>query len=72
LFQIKGFCHSKFTSKKGVVRRRLGRPGAEPEKLEIARRHLKAGMGIGKAARLAGLGTGTVARLKAKMSASLF
>jgi DNA invertase Pin-like site-specific DNA recombinase len=39
----------KFVSKKtGVVRRRLGRPGAEPEKLEQARLELAKGTGIGK------------------------
>jgi DNA invertase Pin-like site-specific DNA recombinase len=54
----------KFTSKAGVVRRNLGRPGAEPEKVERAREELGKGIGIGKVARLTGLGTGTVHRLK--------
>ena len=57
----------KFLSKAGVVRRRLGRPGAEPEKIERARRELNKGAGIGKTARLTGLGTGTVHRLKREM-----
>jgi len=57
----------KFLSKAGVVRRRLGRPGAEPEKIERARRELMKGAGIGKTARLTGLGTGTVHRLKREM-----
>jgi DNA invertase Pin-like site-specific DNA recombinase len=57
----------KFLSKAGVVRRRLGRPGAEPEKMERARRELIKGAGIGKTARLTGLGTGTVHRLKREM-----
>lgn len=61
----------KFTSKAGVVRRRLGRPGAQPEKLELARQELSKGTGIGKAARLAGLGTGTVQRLKREMDIGL-
>jgi DNA invertase Pin-like site-specific DNA recombinase len=58
----------KFTSKAGVVRRRLGRPGAEPDKIERARVHLAKGVGIAKTARLTGLGTGTVHRLKREMA----
>jgi DNA invertase Pin-like site-specific DNA recombinase len=54
----------KFESKAGVVRRRLGRPGAEPDKIERARRELAKGIGIGKVARTVGLGVGTVHRLK--------
>jgi DNA invertase Pin-like site-specific DNA recombinase len=57
----------KFTSKAGRVRRRLGRPGAEPDKIELARAELAKGTGIGKTARLTGLGTGTVHRLKREM-----
>ena len=57
-----------YTSKAGVVRRRLGRPGAEPEKVEAARRQLEAGVGIAETARLVGLGTGTVHRLKREMA----
>jgi DNA invertase Pin-like site-specific DNA recombinase len=53
----------RFTSKAGKVRTRLGRPGASPEQLEAARGHLAAGTGIGKTARLTGLGTGTVHRV---------
>ena len=60
----------KFLSKAGVVRRRLGRPGAEPEKIERARRELIKGAGIGRTARLTGLGTGTVHRLKREMGAA--
>jgi DNA invertase Pin-like site-specific DNA recombinase len=37
----------KFVSKAGKVRRRLGRPGAEPDKIERARRELAKGIGIG-------------------------
>ena len=54
----------KFVSKAGKVRRRLGRPGAEPNKIELARRELAKGIGIGKVARVVGLGVGTVHRLK--------
>jgi len=58
----------KFTSKAGHVRRRLGRPGAAPEKIEEAKRHLKAGTGIVSTAKLVGLGVGTVHRLKLAMA----
>ncbi len=54
----------KFESKAGVIRTKLGRPGAEPGKLERARRELAKGIGIGKVAREIGLGVGTVHRLK--------
>jgi hypothetical protein len=37
----------KFTSKAGVVRRNLGRPGAEPDKVERACQELARGTGIG-------------------------
>jgi DNA invertase Pin-like site-specific DNA recombinase len=60
----------KFVSKAGKVRRRLGRPGAEPEKIELARQELAKGTGIGKTARLTGLGTGTVHKLKREMVAA--
>lgn len=58
----------KFTSKAGVVRRRLGRPGAEPERIERACVQLAKGVGIAKTAGFTGLGTGTVHRLKCKMA----
>jgi DNA invertase Pin-like site-specific DNA recombinase len=54
----------KFTSKAGKVRRKLGRPGAGPDKIEQARRELAKGLGIVKVAREVGLGVGTVHRLK--------
>jgi len=57
-----------FTTKAGVVRRRLGRPGAEPTQIERARQELANGVGIGKVARLTGLGTGTVHKLKREMA----
>ena len=59
----------KFVSKAGKVRRRLGRPGAEPDKIELARQELAKGIGIGKVAREVGLGVGTVHRLKREMRA---
>jgi hypothetical protein len=54
---------SKFTSKAGKVRWKLGRPGAEPDKIHPARLELAKGIGIGKVAREVGLGVGTVHRL---------
>jgi DNA invertase Pin-like site-specific DNA recombinase len=60
----------RFTSKAGIVRSRLGRPGAEPEKIAHARAELAKGVGIGMVARLTGLGTGTVHKLKREMSAT--
>ena len=53
-----------FTSKAGKVRKRLGRPNVDPRKLEAARRELAKGTGVLKTAKLVGLGTGTVQRLK--------
>jgi DNA invertase Pin-like site-specific DNA recombinase len=60
----------KFVSKTGKVRRRLGRPGAEAHKLDLARQELMKGTGIGKTARLTGLGTGTVHKLKREIVSS--
>jgi DNA invertase Pin-like site-specific DNA recombinase len=60
----------KFVSKAGKVRKRLGRPGAEAHKLELARQELARGTGIGKTARMLGLGTGTVHKLKREMLAA--
>ena len=36
----------KFVSRTGRVRRKLGRPGAEPDKIEQARRELAKGLGM--------------------------
>jgi DNA invertase Pin-like site-specific DNA recombinase len=59
----------RFVSRAGRVRTRLGRPGAAPDKVEAARPAGRAGgTGIGKTARLVGLGTGTVHRLKREMA----
>jgi DNA invertase Pin-like site-specific DNA recombinase len=60
----------KFISKAGKVRRKLGRPGAEPDKIERARQELAKGIGIGKVAREIGLGVGTVHRLKRETATS--
>jgi DNA invertase Pin-like site-specific DNA recombinase len=59
----------KFESKRGIVRTKLGRPGAEPDKIQRARRELAKGIGIGKVAREVGLGVGTVHRLKREIGA---
>lgn len=59
----------KFTTKAGKIRRRLGRPGAEPDKIETARAKLAEGVGIARVARLTGLGTGTVHKLRREMAA---
>ena len=56
----------KFETRRGVIRTKLGRPGAEPEKIEAARRELDKGTGIIKIAKTVGLGVGTVHRLKQK------
>ena len=60
----------RFKTRGGKVRTRLGRPGAKPEKIEAARQELAKGTGIGKTARLVGLGTGTVHKIKREMVAS--
>jgi DNA invertase Pin-like site-specific DNA recombinase len=59
----------KFVSKAGKVRKRLGRPGAEADKLDRAREELAKGTGIIKTAKLTGLGTGTVHKLRREMGA---
>jgi len=60
-----------FTTKAGIVRRRLGRPGAEPKQIARARHELAKGLGIGRVARMTGLGTGTVHKLKREMATRL-
>ena len=52
------------------LRKRLGRPGAEPEKLRKAPAELAKVFGIGKVAQMTGLGTGTVHALKREMAAN--
>ena len=60
----------KFVTKAGVVRYRLGRPGAKPEQLEQAKQLLAAGKGILFTAKETKLGTSTVHKLKRKMLAA--
>jgi DNA invertase Pin-like site-specific DNA recombinase len=60
----------RFTSKAGIVRSRLGRPGAEPEKIARTPLELANGIGIGKVVRVTSLGTGTVHKLKRAMVAA--
>ena len=45
-----------FTTKAGIVRRRLGRPGADPAQIARAQVELAKGLGIGRVARMTGLG----------------
>ena len=59
----------KFETKAGKIITRLGPPSAEPAKLAKARRELEKGLGIGKVARLVGLGVGTVHKLAREMRA---
>ena len=56
-----------FISKAGKKRQRFGRPNTDPMKLEAARRELAKGTGVLKTAKLVGLGTGTVQRLRQAM-----
>jgi DNA invertase Pin-like site-specific DNA recombinase len=58
----------KYESKAGVVRSRLGRPGAAPKDVEVAKRRLRAGDGIVRVARELGFGPGTVHKLKRRMA----
>jgi DNA invertase Pin-like site-specific DNA recombinase len=53
-----------FISKAGKKRKSLGRLNADPKKVEQARRELAKGTGVLKTAKLVGLGTDTVQRLK--------
>ena len=56
-----------YATKGGHTIKRLGRPGAEPHKIEEARKLLAAGIGIRKVGRMLGLGTSTVQKLKNDM-----
>jgi DNA invertase Pin-like site-specific DNA recombinase len=58
-----------FITRAGMVQKRLGRPGAEPKQIFRARQELAKGLGIGKVARMTGLGMGTVHKLKREMAA---
>jgi DNA invertase Pin-like site-specific DNA recombinase len=57
----------RYETKSGHTIRRLGRPGAEPHKIEQARALLAAGHGIRKVGKMVGLGTSTVQKLKNEM-----
>jgi DNA invertase Pin-like site-specific DNA recombinase len=65
--QIKRDGH--FVTKHGEVKKRLGRPNADPDKLRKARAELAKGIGINRVAKAVGLGVGTVQRLKREMVA---
>jgi hypothetical protein len=67
--QIKQKGH--FVTKHGEIKKRLGRPNADPDKLRKARAELAKGTGINKVAKLVGLGVGTVQKLKAEMAAQV-
>jgi hypothetical protein len=60
----------KFVTKAGIVRYRLGRPGAKPEQLEQARQLLAEGKRIIFTAKQTKLGTGTVQKMKRKILAA--
>jgi hypothetical protein len=57
-----------YATKKGTTIKKIGRPGAEPAKLEQAKKLLNEGWGIRKVGRELGLGTGTFMQLKKEMS----
>ena len=57
----------KFVTKAGIVRSRLGRPGAAPHQLEQAKQMLAHGKGIINTAKVCGLGTSTVHNIKREM-----
>jgi DNA invertase Pin-like site-specific DNA recombinase len=57
-----------FISKAGKRRKRLGRPNADPKKVEAALRELAKGAGVLKTV---GLGTGTVQRLRQSMAVAV-
>jgi DNA invertase Pin-like site-specific DNA recombinase len=63
--QIKRQGH--FVTKHGEVKKRLGRPSADPDKLRKARAELAKGIGVNRVAKMVGLGVGTVARPKKQM-----
>jgi DNA invertase Pin-like site-specific DNA recombinase len=60
----------KFETKAGIMRSRLGRPGAAPAALEQARQLLAQGKGIVNTAKACKLGTSTVQKLKQEMLAA--
>jgi DNA invertase Pin-like site-specific DNA recombinase len=60
----------RYETKNGTVIKRFGRPGAEPHKLEEAKKLLTEGWGMIKVAKHLGLGTCTVQKLKKEMVAA--
>jgi hypothetical protein len=56
-----------FVTKQGEVKKPLGRPSADPDKLRKARAELGKGISINRLAKLVGLGVGTVQKLKNEM-----
>jgi hypothetical protein len=60
----------QYETKGGTIIKRLGRPNADPKKLEKAKELLAKGTGILKTAAIVGLGSGTVQKLKAEMAAA--
>ena len=63
--QIKRQGH--LVTKHGEVKKRLGRPNADPDKLRKARAEPAKGIGIIKVAKAVGLGVGTVQKIKNEM-----
>jgi DNA invertase Pin-like site-specific DNA recombinase len=62
--------NGSYATKAGTTIKRLGRPNADPAKVRKAQAELAKGFGIIKVAKLVGLGTGTVQRIKAEMVAA--
>ena len=56
-----------FITKQGEVKKRLGRPSADPDKLRKTRVELAKGIGVNRVAKMVGLGIGTVQKLKNEM-----
>jgi hypothetical protein len=52
-----------------TVENQISEPGAQPSQIARARRELSKVIGIGKVARMTGLGTDTVHKLKREMAA---
>jgi hypothetical protein len=55
------------SGRRRCLRRRLGRPGAGPKQIARTRHELAKRLGIGKVARMTGLGTRNVHKLKREM-----
>jgi DNA invertase Pin-like site-specific DNA recombinase len=59
--------HGHFIAKSGVVRSRLGRPGISDETANSIRAELAKGHGMLKVAKIVGVGSGTVQKIKRAM-----